>query len=246
MKQKEIAEDQEEEQEIYEVLVVKDKSSHDDLSEFIQASPYFDLKETAQDSEQATNLLKRNRYDLVFADISHYGLSGLQFIGENETKPNLIVASVSKDFAIKAYEMGVIDYLLKPVTKTRFEMAQEKALEILRYRRSLEKAGEKDPQKNLSDVPLIEILQNIYKLTPQEAQISKMFFDGQPREEIIATLKIAKQTLKQHLRAIFSKTIDLETEKPVKHHGKLHALMTFMVKICQESLLEEDFDQMDD
>ncbi len=229
-----------EEEEEYSVLVVEDeKWSRELLTGYIHDSKYFILKDTATDGIRAKSLLEKNKYDLVFMDISMPGLSGPQVINELDYIPNLIITTVSKDFAIKAFEMGVIDYLLKPISPTRFETAQNKALEILRYRKILSAANEKEPQKQLTDVPLAEILKSEFGLTTQESHIAKLIFDGVSREELREELNITNQTLKQHLRAIYSKTIDLESESPVKHHGKVHIFMNFLMRICQDALLQE-------
>jgi len=75
----------------------------------------------------AYNLLKEERVDLLFLDIDMPEMSGIELIKSLEHKPKVILITGRKDFALEAYELAVVDYLVKPVSYPRFIKAVEKA-----------------------------------------------------------------------------------------------------------------------
>lgn len=60
------------------------------------------------------------------------GLSGLQLSGILQSKPNIIFLTAYQDYAVEAFNVGAIDYLLKPVSFERFLQASVKALNFQR------------------------------------------------------------------------------------------------------------------
>jgi len=67
--------------------------------------------------------------DLVFLDIQMPKLTGFEMLELLDEMPTLIFTTAYDQFAIKAFELNAVDYLLKPYSKERFDMAVNKALE---------------------------------------------------------------------------------------------------------------------
>ena len=69
-----------------------------------------------------------NKYkpDLVFLDIQMPGLTGFEVLTRLEEIPNIIFSTAYDKYALQAFEVHAIDYLLKPYTKDRFKKAIEK------------------------------------------------------------------------------------------------------------------------
>ena len=67
--------------------------------------------------------LKDHTVDLIFLDINMPILNGLDFIKNLETKPLIIVTTAYDEYAIKTYELDVLDYLVKPIPFPRFMKA---------------------------------------------------------------------------------------------------------------------------
>jgi len=74
----------------------------------------------------AYNLLKSETVDLLFLDIDMPEMSGMELIKSLENKPMVVMITGRKEFAIEAYELAVVDYMVKPVTYARFLKAVEK------------------------------------------------------------------------------------------------------------------------
>lgn len=81
---------------------------------------------------EAYNYLQAERVDLLFLDIEMPGMNGLELTKTLGNKDLLIVFTTSKkEYAVMAFELNVVDYLVKPVSPGRFLQAVNKAREIL-------------------------------------------------------------------------------------------------------------------
>ncbi len=78
---------------------------------------------------QAIKYLNQNNIDLIFLDIHMPDFTGFDFMQTIKNPPKIILITSDKNFAIEAFEYEcVVDYLVKPITKERFEKAIAKAL----------------------------------------------------------------------------------------------------------------------
>lgn len=223
------------------VLLVEDEHwSRDLLKGYIESRQELELKDVAVDGNEAFRFLDKNRYDLVFLDINLPGKNGIEVLNSLSYLPNIILITVKKDFALKAFELGVVDYLLKPISMARFNTAVDRAVKMRGVQETVEEKEAKTLKDGKNDKhelgeKLLKTLIQEYGLTPQEATICIQLTAGSARDDIIETLSITKQTMKQHLRVIYSKTIDVDRATPNKSHGKLHILMNFLHKLANES-----------
>jgi len=90
---------------------------------------------------EALKYLKNHSVDLIFLDINMPLLNGLDFIRTLEVKPLIIVTTAYDEYAIKTYELDVLDYLVKPIPFPRFVKAVNRAL------RALDENKTQDPSK---------------------------------------------------------------------------------------------------
>jgi len=89
------------------------------------------LEVTAEcsDAIEGSNFLRNHRVDLIFLDIQMPEIDGLQFVGTLKDPPAVIFTTAFRDFALEAFELDVIDYLLKPISFERFTKAVNKFFE---------------------------------------------------------------------------------------------------------------------
>lgn len=82
--------------------------------------------------------------DLVFLDIEMPGMTGIELLRSLHRKPLIIFTTSRSNYAAEAFELNVVDYLVKPVTMSRLLQAVEKAREILARKDSEIKSVEQD------------------------------------------------------------------------------------------------------
>ncbi|RPD98797.1 DNA-binding response regulator [Aureibaculum marinum] len=88
------------------------------------------LVNTFSNAVDALNFLKNNTVDLIFLDINMPLLDGLSFIKSLEHKPEIIITTAHVEFAVKSFELDVLDYLVKPIAFPRFLKAMNKVFKI--------------------------------------------------------------------------------------------------------------------
>jgi two-component system, LytTR family, response regulator len=101
----------------------------------IKAKDNIDLKATFSNPVDALNFLEKNEIDLVFVDIEMPIMNGLELIETIQAKrdiklPKFILTTGYDAYALKSYQYGVIDYLMKPVTFKLLTAAVDKYLDI--------------------------------------------------------------------------------------------------------------------
>jgi DNA-binding LytR/AlgR family response regulator len=75
---------------------------------------------------EAGNFLRTSKVDLLFLDIQMPEINGLQFIGTLKNPPAIILTTAYRDFAPEAFDLDVVDYLLKPISFERFAKSVNK------------------------------------------------------------------------------------------------------------------------
>jgi DNA-binding LytR/AlgR family response regulator len=91
-----------------------------------------ELVEECEDAMAAYHIINKQPIDLLFLDIEMPGMTGLELTKNLGHKSPLIVfTTAKKDYAVEAFELNVVDYLIKPVTPARFLQAVDRAQETL-------------------------------------------------------------------------------------------------------------------
>lgn len=98
----------------------------DKMREYIGKVDYLKLLKTFDSGVEALNFLKNNSVDLMFLDIQMDNLTGIQLLESITIKPKVILTTAYDSYALKAYELDVSDYLLKPISFQRFLKAVDK------------------------------------------------------------------------------------------------------------------------
>ncbi len=95
------------------------------------------------DAMEAYNALQVQPIDLLLLDIEMPGMSGIDLTRNlGDKKPLIIFTTSKKDYAVEAFELNVVDYILKPVTPARFIQAIDKAREMMQSDRDEMKLDE--------------------------------------------------------------------------------------------------------
>jgi DNA-binding LytR/AlgR family response regulator len=99
----------------------------DVIAQHCAGSDLLELKASFRDPLKATAYLKREKVDLIFLDINMPGISGMQLAQSLSPTPMIIFTTAYSHYAAESYNVGAVDYLLKPIIFKRFLTAVGKA-----------------------------------------------------------------------------------------------------------------------
>lgn len=96
------------------------------IKKYVDSVSQLELMGTCNNAFQTMELLSNQKVDLVFLDINMPKLMGTEMLRTLQHPPKVIFTTAHKDFAIEAFELDAIDYLLKPISFERFLKAVNK------------------------------------------------------------------------------------------------------------------------
>ena len=109
------------------VLIADDeKAGRTLIKEYLQDFPDLVLIAEVNNGVDAISEINRFKPDLVFLDIQMPGKTGFEVLTYLEELPAIIFSTAYDEYALKAFEVHAVDYLLKPYTKARFKQAIER------------------------------------------------------------------------------------------------------------------------
>ncbi len=97
----------------------------------IEQTPFLKLVGTTMDPIKALELLNAKEVDLLFLDIQMPGMTGLEFMQLINGKCKVILTTAFREYALEGFEHNVVDYLLKPITFSRFFKAAQRAQDLI-------------------------------------------------------------------------------------------------------------------
>jgi len=166
------------------IIVDYDKMSSKILEGYVNKSSSLNLIGTFNDSITARNILtKRQDIDLIILDIQKPEMDGFDFIGSLDYPPNIIIVSANEEYAVKAFDFNVVDYLLKPVSYGRFCKAIDKTIRYFGRKEAPNtgdeeifiKKGSSLVKLKLKDIIYIEALENYVTLNTNDDRFTIHF-----------------------------------------------------------------------
>lgn len=112
------------------IIVDDNQLSRTAVKSLVEQVDFLELKEECSSPVEAFNYLKKEDIDLVFLDVEMPGMTGIELIRNLEKRPIIILITSKKDYAVEAFELSVADYIVKPVTLSRFMVAVNRAKEL--------------------------------------------------------------------------------------------------------------------
>lgn len=90
------------------------------LEDYVRKVPFLELQGSFNSAVEASGKMKTDKPEVLFLDINMPDINGLRFIEMLNPRPAIILTTAYDEFALKAYELEVTDYLLKPISFDRF------------------------------------------------------------------------------------------------------------------------------
>jgi two-component system, LytTR family, response regulator len=144
------------------VIIDDEQLARDELSYLLKGVDDLSIVAQGRNGIEAVNLVREHSPDILFLDVQMPGLDGFgvlkKLMDKKVPMPQIIFATAFDQYAVKAFEVNAIDYLLKPFDKKRVLLAIEKAR-----------------KKQSSATPAAEKLDALVKmLEQQKPQVSKV------------------------------------------------------------------------
>jgi len=80
----------------------------------------FELVASYKNPLNALSTIEENEIDVIFLDINMPKMNGLEFVRNLESKPNIIITTAYREYAVDSFTLDVLDYLVKPIPFNRF------------------------------------------------------------------------------------------------------------------------------
>lgn len=172
------------------------------VENFVKQTSFLELVAVAEDAAEVLEILQANTIDLLISDIQMPGINGLQLVRSLPSPPLVIFITAHESFAVKGFELDIVDYLLKPVSFERFLKAINKArLKIAtqksKYYNHDNRAGDAIFIRNNDKLVKILFVDILY--FQASGDFIKMFVSPTEFHLIHSTIKGIQQKLPSHL-----------------------------------------------
>ncbi|RYZ58174.1 MAG: response regulator transcription factor [Chitinophagaceae bacterium] len=196
------------------------------LEAYIAKVSFLELKGSFASPMEAVRFLEQDKPDLLFLDINMPDLDGLSFIPMLNPKPAIILTTAYNEYALKAFELEVKDYLLKPFSFERFYKSVLRIYQEQTQRLEPETSAPKESPKNEPEYIFLKVGHRIRKVTSGDI----VFVEGMKDYLRIHTAEEKIMTLLN-----FAK---LEEILPAKNFARVHR--SFLVAMDKIDHIEKN------
>lgn len=111
----------------YRTLIIDDERlAREELKSVLAEYNEIVITGEAQNGDEGIEQIKSLKPDLIFLDVSMPGMTGFEMLQKLEEIPHVIFVTAYDEYALKAFEVNALDYLLKPIDPQRLQEAIEK------------------------------------------------------------------------------------------------------------------------
>jgi DNA-binding LytR/AlgR family response regulator len=112
-------------------LIVDDEPLARELLEgYVERIAGFKLAHSSANAVEAFNFLQDNQVDILFLDIEMPQVTGIELLRSLKDRPRVILTTAYREYAFEAYDLDVVDYMLKPISFDRFLRAIGKVKQL--------------------------------------------------------------------------------------------------------------------
>lgn len=108
------------------IIIDDERLARTELRKLLQDYPEVEVIDEAANADEGINKIDSLQPDLVFLDIQMPGKTGFDMLAELERAPHVIFTTAYDEYALKAFEVNALDYLLKPIEPKRLADAMQK------------------------------------------------------------------------------------------------------------------------
>jgi two-component system LytT family response regulator len=108
------------------ILIDDESLARDVVKHYLNDFPDVEIVAECSDGFEGIKAITQHQPDFIFLDIQMPKINGFEMLELVENPPAVIFTTAFDEYAIKAFEVNAIDYLLKPIEKVRFDQAVQK------------------------------------------------------------------------------------------------------------------------
>ncbi|MBK8140295.1 MAG: LytTR family transcriptional regulator DNA-binding domain-containing protein [Chitinophagaceae bacterium] len=108
------------------IIIDDERLARLELRKLLQEFPEIEVIDEAVNADEAISKIEATQPDLIFLDIQMPGKTGFDMLAELDKSPHVIFTTAHHEFALKAFEVNALDYLMKPVEPKRLADAIQK------------------------------------------------------------------------------------------------------------------------
>jgi two-component system LytT family response regulator len=108
------------------LIVDDERLARKELMKLLEEHPSIEVVGEATNADEADKMIEELNPDLLFLDIQMPGQTGFQLLESLDSAPLVVFTTAYDEFALKAFEVNALDYLLKPITAERLSEAVHK------------------------------------------------------------------------------------------------------------------------
>jgi two-component system, LytTR family, response regulator len=133
------------------LLIDDERLARRELGTLLEVYPHVKVVGECANAEEAKQKIEDEHPDLIFLDIQMPGKNGFELLEDLEYTPQVIFVTAYDEYAIKAFEINALDYLLKPVEEKRLAEAIAKVEKEMALYREAPEAPSNDSFLHLND-----------------------------------------------------------------------------------------------
>jgi DNA-binding LytR/AlgR family response regulator len=138
------------------------------LEDNIRQVPFLQLVASCKNPMAAYTILQTGQVDLMFLDIQMPGLNGLQFLQSLQKPPLVILVTAYEQYALKGFDLQVVDYLLKPFSFERWIKACNRASDLFHLQQTQQTGGV--PGGKIPDFLFVNVEYGLVKVTVSDIE----------------------------------------------------------------------------
>lgn len=214
------------------IIIDDEPLAHEVLKHHLTGHADIVINKHCYNATEALVWLAQNNVDLLFLDINMPQLNGIDMLKVLANKPQVVIVSAYQEYAVQGFDLDVSDYLVKPVSAQRLEIALQKVRKRLALQHSdicadqgdhlhiIVKVDREKRKFTLTDISLFEAYGNYVKLWSD----GKMVLVNSTLKSIIAQLpgeqftQVNKSYVvnNQHVCAVGASSLKLSCGKEIK------------------------------
>lgn len=208
---------------MYKALVVDDeRPARSRLVKMLQDFPEIEIVGEAASGIEALKMVQLHSPDILFLDIEMPALSGIEVASSVNDPVKIIFVTAYDQYAVKAFEVNALDYLMKPIEKERLKSAIDKTLQ------------------SFSPTPK-ELIQKLYSVLTPKTSIQQIAFKTGQGYQIIKTDEISAIISQNQYAQVYYNDQKILVDDSLDTLEKKLSIDSKLIRVHRSAILNLDF-----